>query len=86
MIFIGIEFYKGDTVLFGENLSKEELDEQISAVEKMYDGEKDNFVELFCSAYGWHKAENKSFSEVKMKYIYDRDTECILQNTLWSEE
>ena len=86
MIFIGIEFYKGDTVLCGENLSKEEFEAQTSAVEMMYNREKDNFVELICSMYGWYEVKNKSFAKVKMKYIYDRDAECVLKNTLWLEE
>ena len=65
-----IEFYKGDHILQGKRIKYKELKEQVDEIERKYDREQDNFVELLCRRYGW--TEVKEISE-SPAYRYDRD-------------
>lgn len=69
-MILEIEYYKGDMFLYGKNISKAKLNEQLMKTEKLYDKDSDNFITLFCRLYGW-----TVFSEsCKPDFIYDRDT------------
>lgn len=68
---VEIEYYKGDTLLYGERVSFNELKRQSKMVESLYDPAEDNFVALLCRMYHWSVAG----SDQKAEYIYDRDTE-----------
>lgn len=71
---IEIEYYKGDTLLYGGKCSFVEFQEQVNTVEKLYDRKEDNFVPLLCRMYGWTVTTEK----VEPQYIYDRDVmKCI---------
>lgn len=66
---IEIEYFKGDTLLYGEKVSFDELKQQIKTVESLYDPNEDNFVVLLCRMYHWSIADYDQRAE----YIYDRD-------------
>ena len=68
-MIIEIEYYKGDTLLYGSKVSFEILRNQISAIENLYDKEEDNFVALLCRMYNWEVIRD----EAEPQYIYDRD-------------
>ncbi|MBO5034536.1 MAG: hypothetical protein J6C43_02870 [Oscillospiraceae bacterium] len=68
---IEIEYFKGDTWLYGEKVSFDELKQQIKTVESLYDPNEDNFVVLLCRMYHWSIAD----CDQRAEYIYDRDTE-----------
>lgn len=68
---IEIEYFKGDTLLYGEKVSFDELKQQIKTVESLYDPNEDNFVVLLCRMYHWNIAD----CDQRAEYIYDRDTE-----------
>ena len=71
---IEIEYYKGDTLLYGPKVSFIEFRNQMSTIEKLYDREEDNFVALLCRVYHWTVLKE----EAKPEYVYDRDIEkCI---------
>lgn len=72
-----IEYYKGDTLLYGANVSFAEFQDQMETVEELYDQKEDNFVTLLCRMYGWNVTEDR----VKPEYTYDRDVKkCINYN------
>ena len=48
---IEIEYYKGDTLLYGKMNNFVELKKQIDYIESIYDRETDNFIELLCRTY-----------------------------------
>lgn len=66
---IQIEYYKGDTLLYGAKVSFQELKKQMESVELLYDKKEDNFVALLCRMYHWTVLED----EMEAEYIYDRD-------------
>jgi hypothetical protein len=68
---IGIEHYKGDTLLYGPQISFSEFKNQIHHIEKLYDREEDNFVALLCRLHDW----NVMKEETEPQYTYDRDIE-----------
>lgn len=73
-IVIEIEYYKGDTLLYGPKVSFDEFCHQIHTIDKLYDREEDNFVALLCRVYHWNVIEE----EMKPQYVYDRDIQkCI---------
>ena len=78
-MLIEIEFYKGDTVLYGPSIPYRKFKEQIDFIESLYDRENDNFVPLLCRIYGWEIVD-EIFSDEKITYTYDRDTEMIIVN------
>ena len=72
-MIIEIEYYKGDTLLFGKVKSTAELKKQLDYIEAIYDRETDNFIELLCRNYQWSVLETYE----KPDYIYDRDVEIL---------
>ncbi len=78
-MFIEIEFFKGDTILYGHKISYDKLKEQIDFIESLYDRENDNFVSLLCRVYGWEIIDSILDGE-KITYTYDRDVEKIIVN------
>ena len=74
---IGIEYYKGDAVLYGPKVSFVEFKNQMSTIEKLYDREEDNFIALLCRVYRWIVLKEEADPE----YVYDRDIEkCIVHH------
>lgn len=74
-MIIEIEYYKGDTLLYGQKISFVELKKQFEIIEDLYDKKEDNFVALLCRMYHWTVVEDK----LQADYIYDRDTgKCIV--------
>ena len=73
-MIIEIEYYKGDTLLYGQKISYEELKKQLKTIENLYDKKEDNFVALLCRMYNWTVVEDK----LQVEYIYDRDTKKCL--------
>lgn len=69
---VEIEYYKGDTLLQGQKISFDEFKKQINTIEKCYNKDEDNFVELLCSMYHWAVIEN---GQQRAEFIYDRDIE-----------
>lgn len=66
---IEIEYYKGDTLLYGQKISFKEFKKQIENIESFYDRNEDNFIALLCRVYNWTIIKDK----VQAVYIYDRD-------------
>lgn len=71
---VEIEYYKGDTLLYGANVSFAEFVKQIDTIEKLYDSVEDNFAALLCRVYHWNIVRG----EMQPQYVYDRDIKkCI---------
>lgn len=68
-MIIEIEFYQGDILLSGKQISYAEFLRQIGEIESDYDRMLDNFATLLCQRYGWAIVET---SETPV-YAYDRD-------------
>ncbi|MCH5348217.1 MAG: hypothetical protein J1E40_02745 [Oscillospiraceae bacterium] len=68
-MIIEIEYYKGDTLLFGKVKNTAELKKQLDNIEASYDRSADNFIELLCRNYQWTVLETYEKSD----YVYDRD-------------
>lgn len=66
---VEIEDYRGDTVLYGPEISFREFKKQIKIIEDLYDKKEENFVALLCRIYNWTVFED----ELEPQYIYDRD-------------
>ncbi|MBO5221151.1 MAG: hypothetical protein J6C26_02445 [Clostridia bacterium] len=79
-MFVEIEFYGGDCILCGKHVSVSDFQEQIRAVEALYDRDSDNFTALLCRMFGWEKVDNVP-ETAHIAYTYDRDTERILTHT-----
>lgn len=75
---VEIEYYKGDTLLYGTKVSFSEFVNQIKEIEKIYDREEDNFVALLCRLYSWNAA-NAAIEGAE--YIYDRDIQKCLDHS-----
>lgn len=73
-MIIEIEYYKGDVLLCGKQISFGEFKRQIRTIESEYDRQEDNFVELLCRRYNWMVIDGNE----QPVYTYDRDTEKIL--------
>lgn len=71
---VEIEYYEGDTLLYGPKVSFAEFGKQINTIERLYDREEDNFVALLCRMFHWAVTQE----EIKPQYAYDRDIKkCI---------
>ena len=73
---IEIEYYKGDTLLFGKVRNTAELKEQLDNIQVIYDRTTDNFIELLCRNYQWSVLETYEIPD----YIYDRDIDRLSKN------
>lgn len=69
IMIIQIEYYKGDTLLYGKQVSYAEFVRQLNEIESDYDRAQDNFIPLLCRRYGWVITET---SDIPV-YVYDRD-------------
>ncbi len=69
MVIIEIEYFKGDTLLYGQKINEFVLHYQIKEIENSYDRNQDNFVELLCSRFGWTVYQGEEMPD----FIYDRD-------------
>lgn len=69
MTILEIEYYKGDTTLYGKSIQRSELNKQLNEIENAYDREQDNFTELLCTRFEWCVFE----TEERPDYVYDRD-------------
>lgn len=74
-MLIEIEYYRGDTQLYGKKIAEDELRAQLRKVEALYDRATDNFVSLFCRMFGW----TVTATDETPDYIYDRDTQQLLR-------
>ena len=75
MRIIKIEYYKGDTLLFGNIKNTAELKRQLEEIETDYDRITDNFVELLCRRFQWTILETNETPD----YTYDRDIEKLFK-------
>ncbi|MDE6579448.1 MAG: hypothetical protein K2K41_02830, partial [Ruminiclostridium sp.] len=66
---IEIEYYKGDIFLLGKRRSQDQLQKELEEVEKIYNKNEDNFIELLCKKYVWVMIDKADDPE----YTYDRD-------------
>lgn len=73
---IKIEYYKGDTLLYGKVNDFVELKKRIDYIESIYDRETDNFTELLCRIYRWTKLN----TDEEADYTYDRDIQRLRKN------
>lgn len=71
-------FYGESRFLKGRRISHRELIRQIQFVERIYDREHDNFLELMCRCFGWNEIDAY---EGLPDYTYDRDTEIIVRHS-----
>ena len=71
---VEIEYYKGDVLLYRNNISKYDLKKQLIEIENSYDKLEDNFVNLFCRRFGWKVLNTDALPQ----FIYDRDTGLLL--------
>lgn len=74
---IEIEYFKGDTLLYGTKISFGEFKHQMKTIENLYDRKEDNFLAMLCRLYRWNVLEEQE----EPQYVYDRDIKkCILKN------
>lgn len=71
---VEIEYYKGDVLLYGNNISKYDLKKQLIEIENSYDKLEDNFVNLFCRRFGWTVLNTDDLPD----FTYDRDAGLLL--------
>ena len=71
---VEIEYYKGDVLLYGNNISKHDLKKQLIEIENSYDKLEDNFVNLFCRRFSWTVLNTDALPN----FAYDRDTGLLL--------
>lgn len=74
-MILEIEYYKGDILLIGNDISESALRKQIEYVKIIYDRESDNFTELLCRCFNWEILACKGIPD----YIYDRDIEKLIR-------
>ena len=70
---IEIEYYKGDTLLYGHTVTKRELLNQLNQIESVYDPISDNFTELLCRRFSYTILDKYEIPD----YTYDRDTRIL---------
>ena len=75
-MIVKIEYYKGDTLLFGNIKNIAELKRQLDEIEANYDRIMDNFIELLCRRFQWSVLETDETPD----YTYDRDVEKLYKN------
>lgn len=68
-MIIEIEYYQGDMLLSGKQISYAEFLKQLRKIESDCDKEQDNFIALLCRRYGWTIIETLD----NPVYVYDRD-------------
>lgn len=68
-MIIEIEYYQGDILLSGKQISYAEFLKQLRKIESDYDREQNNFIALLCRRYGWTIIETLD----NPVYVYDRD-------------
>lgn len=68
-MIVELEYYQGDTLLSGKQISYAEFLKQLRKIESDYDREQDNFIALLCRRYGWTIIETLE----NPVYVYDRD-------------
>ncbi|MDE7274290.1 MAG: hypothetical protein K2N95_14780 [Lachnospiraceae bacterium] len=75
-MIVEIEFYKGDILLSGKQITYAEFLRQMNEIEADYDRIQDNFVALLCRRYDW------TITEIQENpvYTYDRDIEKAYQS------
>lgn len=71
---VEIEYYKGDVLLYGNDISKHDLKKQLIEIENSYDKLEDNFVTLFCRRFSWTVLNTDNLPD----FTYDRDTGLLL--------
>ncbi|MBO5387295.1 MAG: hypothetical protein J6A59_04050 [Lachnospiraceae bacterium] len=67
---VEIEYYKGDVLIYGNNVSGHVLKKQLIEIENYYDKLEDNFVNLLCRRFGWTVLNIDALPD----FTYDRDT------------
>lgn len=72
-MILEIEYYKGNTLLFGKTRHAAVLREQLKKAEQLCDKDADNFIEFLCRAFGWTVISSE-IGEMFPDYTYDRDT------------
>ena len=77
LMYLEIESYTGDCVLYGRRVPLGELKKQLRETEQQYDRSSDNFVALLCIRYGWQPAADPESAESAC--TYDRDTGQLLR-------
>lgn len=75
---VEIEYYKGDTLLFGKVGNTIELRKQLDFIESVYDRETDNFIEMFCRNFQWTVLKTND----KPDYTYDRDVKKLYKTII----
>lgn len=70
-MILEIEYYKGNTLLYGKSASFAELKKQLETTEFLCD--TDNFIDMLCRSYSYTVIEE----DVLPDYVYDRDIEKI---------
>ena len=72
---IEIEYYKGDTFLYGSKVSFQAFRSQMQTIENLYDKQEDNFLALLCRMYNWEVIRHG----LEPQYVYDRDIQkCVI--------
>ena len=71
VMIVEIDFYKGDILLSGKQITYAEFLRQINEIEAVYDRVQDNFIALLCRRYDWTVINTQE----NPVYVYDRDTE-----------
>lgn len=77
-MIIEIEYFKGDTKLYGHMVKMCELQKQFEEVTKRYDPKEDNFIGLLCRMHDWSVVETDSTPQ----YIYDMDTNLLIKQKI----
>lgn len=75
---IEIEYFKGDTLLYGKNISFGEFRRQMKTIENLYDPTEDNFLALLCRLYHWNVLEGQE----EPQYVYDRDIKKCFRKSI----
>lgn len=66
---VEIEYFKGDTLLYGTGISFDAFRKQVQTAEQLCDKDADNFVALLCRMYSWEICGEPA----RPQYVYDRD-------------
>lgn len=74
-MIIEIEYFKGDTLLYGKNIDALELKKQLVHTEISYDKTEDNFISLLCRRFDWTVLNTNDMPDFR----YDRDTGLLFK-------
>ena len=80
-MIIEIEYFKGDTLLYGKRVSVSVLKHQMNEIENSYDRFEDNFIALLCRRFGWECLEAAEGKEVP-EFTYDRDVQRLYRRSV----